>query len=161
MALADTIELDTRIPPRGYAAAAFEAGGAPAVGADYADGQHWDDAWVSVPDGAAAAEVSVHYQSLTRHYVETLRDGNVTDDQGEILHDLWTSTGRGAPIRMGVAEVGLKPFARGDLDCDGQVGIVDLLGLLPEWGQRFSPADLDGSTVVDAADVAILVANWG
>jgi hypothetical protein len=161
MALADTIESDTRIPPRGFDRAAYEAGGAPAVRADYADGQHWDEAHFSVPDGAASAEVAVRYQSLTRHYVEALRDGNVTDDWGEILHGLWESTGRGAPIAMASAGADLAPFARGDIDCDGWVGIIDFLALLQHWGARFTPADLDGDTEVNAADLALLLLNWG
>ena len=100
MALADTIEKDNRIPPRGFDNAAFEAGGAPAVGATYADGQYWSDASFPVPAGAARAQATLYYQSLPRFYIEELRDGNVTDDWGEILHSLWMQTGRGAPIEM-------------------------------------------------------------
>lgn len=100
MALADTIEKDNRIPPRGFSNAAYEVGGAPAVGTAYADGQYWGEALYPIPAGAVLAEVELFYQSLTRHYIEALRDGNETDDWGDILHDLWVETGRGAPIRM-------------------------------------------------------------
>lgn len=100
MALADTIEKDNRIPPRGFDNAAFEAGGAPAVGATYADGQYWSDVYFPIPAGAARAQATLYYQSLPRFYIEELRDGNVTDDWGEILHSLWVQTGRGAPIEM-------------------------------------------------------------
>jgi len=115
MALADTIELDNRIPPRGFANAPFEAGGAPVVGAAYADGQHWHDTHFPVPAGAVRAAVGLHYQSLPRHYVEALRDGNVTDDRGDVLHALWTASGRGAPIPMAAGEVALT----GALFADG------------------------------------------
>lgn len=100
MALADTIEKDNRIPPRGFANTSFETGGAPAVGATYADGQHWSDVLFPIPAGAVHGVVTLYYQSLPRHYIEELRDGNVTDNWGTILHDLWEQTGRGAPIAM-------------------------------------------------------------
>jgi hypothetical protein len=100
MALADTIEKDNRIPPRGFTNAAFEQGGAPVVAATYADGQHWSDVRFPVPAGAVRADVALYYQSLPRFYIEELRDNNTTDDWGEILHALWVQTGRGAPIEM-------------------------------------------------------------
>jgi len=100
MALADTIEKDNRIPPRGFDAARFETAGAPVVGWTYADGQHWDDRGFAIPPGAVAADVTAYYQSTPREYVEALRDGNVTDAWGTTLHDVWTATGRGAPIAM-------------------------------------------------------------
>ncbi len=100
MALADTIVKDNRIPPRGFTNAAFEAGGAPPVGAVYADGQYWSDSRFAVPAGAVRAEAEIYYQNTPRHYIEALRDGNVTDDWGETLADLWNATGRGAPIEI-------------------------------------------------------------
>ena len=100
MALADTIVKDNRIPPRGFANATFEAGGAPPVGAVYADGQYWSDSRFPVPAGAVRAEAEIYYQSTPRHYIEALRDGNVTDDWGDTLADLWNATGRGAPIEL-------------------------------------------------------------
>lgn len=100
MALADTIELDSRIPPRGFTNATFEAGGAPVVGTTYADGQYWHLRLYTIPSGAVRAEVTLNYQSLPRPYIEALRDGNVTDSRGDELHALWTATGRGAPIPM-------------------------------------------------------------
>ena len=100
MALADTIWKDTRIPPRGFDNAAFAAGGAPAVGISYADGQYWHDTTVAIPANAVRVDATIYYQSLTRHYIEALRDGNTTDHWGQTLHDLWQSTGRGAPIAM-------------------------------------------------------------
>ncbi|MEB2284902.1 MAG: hypothetical protein B6D46_12270 [Polyangiaceae bacterium UTPRO1] len=119
MALADTIEKDNRIPPRGFTNAAYEAAGAPIVGAQYADGQYWDDARFPIPVGAVRAAVSLHYQSTPRHYIEALRDGNVTDATGATLHELWSTTGRGAPILMASAETALvAPVCSSDGECD-------------------------------------------
>ncbi len=119
MALADTIELDSRIPPRGFRNAAFEAAGAPVVHWAYADGQHWDEARFAAPPGATRAVVTAYYQSTPRHYIEALRDANVTDDRGDMLFALWEATGRGAPIPMASATLDLADCDPADCDGDG------------------------------------------
>ncbi|MHC4421784.1 MAG: DUF1028 domain-containing protein [Planctomycetota bacterium] len=57
----------------------------------------------------------------------------------------------------------LQYFALGDLDGDGQVGVVDFLGLLALWGPCPDPciADLDGDGVVSVVDFLTQLANWG
>lgn len=105
MALADTIWKDTRIPPRGFANASYANAGAPAVGISYADGQYWHEQRVPLPAQTARVIATLYYQSLTRHYIEALRDGNVTDHWGNTLHSLWQGTGRGAPIAMASAQI--------------------------------------------------------
>jgi hypothetical protein len=110
MALADIIVKDNRIPPRGFSNAAFEDCGAPVVGATYADGQYWDDVAYPIVRGATRAEVTAYYQNLPRHYIEALRDGNHTDDWGQVLYDLWEKTGKGAPIRMASTSVPIHPL---------------------------------------------------
>ncbi|MEB2283788.1 MAG: hypothetical protein B6D46_07305 [Polyangiaceae bacterium UTPRO1] len=109
MSLADTILKDNRIPPRGFDNAAFAAGGAPVVGANYADGQYWDERPFSIPAAAERAEVTLYYQNTPREYIEHLRDANVTDDWGTTLHRLWSETGRGAPIPMVSASLNVTP----------------------------------------------------
>ena len=48
------------------------------------------------------------------------------------------------------------------LDCDGIVGITDLLGLLLAWGtDPGGPPDFDGDRAVGILDLPTLVANWG
>jgi hypothetical protein len=103
MALADTIEKDNRIPPRGFTNAAFEAAGAPVVGEDYEDGQYWHDSRFELPSGAVRADVALYYQSTPREYVEELRDSNYSNHWGDTLHDVWEKTGRGTPIAMASA----------------------------------------------------------
>ena len=53
----------------------------------------------------------------------------------------------------------------GDLDGDGNVGVIDLLILLGNWGPcadcNDCPADLDGDCSVGVADLLILLGNWG
>jgi hypothetical protein len=105
MALADTIVKDNRIPPRGFAAAAYEAWGAPAVAAAYADGQYWAEQTFVVPTGVASAKVTVYYQTAPSSYVTALRDGNRSDAWGKKLYDVWQATGKSAPIAITSASV--------------------------------------------------------
>ena len=46
------------------------------------------------------------------------------------------------------------------LNEDGIVNAADLAILLPQWGDSGS-ADLDGSGAVNPADLAIMLGNWG
>ena len=48
----------------------------------------------------------------------------------------------------------------GDLDCDGKTGSSDLAAMLGVWGTPDQSADLDGSGLVDGADVGLLLASW-
>ncbi|MDP6600718.1 MAG: hypothetical protein QGH76_00325 [Phycisphaerales bacterium] len=160
MALADTIEKDNRIPPRGFNNAAFEQGGAPVVKHVYADGQYWDDSWFAMPTETVTAEVFVYYQNTPRHYIEMLRDGNVTDDWGDILYDLWVETGRGTPIEMTYETIAIGAFVQGDPNCDGTVGVDDLLMVIEAWGHHDSPADLNGDRVVNTNDLLAILSAW-
>lgn len=126
MSLADTIVKDNRIPPRGFSNAMYEAGGAPAVDANFADGQYWADNYFAIPAGATRVEATAYYQIVTRHYIESLRDGNHTNSWGEILHDLWVSTNKAAPTAMHAVALDLTPLLRGDMNCDGRVNNFDI-----------------------------------
>lgn len=48
----------------------------------------------------------------------------------------------------------------GDYNGDGIVDAVDVAELLANWGAVNPPMDLDGSGALDAGDLAILLANW-
>jgi hypothetical protein len=161
MALADTIEKDNRIPPRGFANEAFASVGAPVVGAEYADGQHWSDVLYFIPDGVERAEVRLYYATVTRHYIEALRDGNDTDSWGDTLYDLWLRTGKCTPILMASSEIGIATFLRGDFDRDGVVGVSDLSLLLSDWGESGAVTDLNADGVVDTADLGMLIQSFG
>ncbi len=163
MALADTIVKDNRIPPRGFNNATYEAGGAPAVGVQYANGQYWDDTLFAIPKGSVRAQVTVNYQTVTRHYIEALRDANVTNDWGDILHDLWLQTEKAPPIPMVTTLIVVSPPRQGDVTCDGRVNVSDLLAVINAWGKAGGggPADLDHNGVVNVIDLLLVITNWG
>ncbi|MBL9148177.1 MAG: hypothetical protein JNM94_05725 [Phycisphaerae bacterium] len=74
-----------------------------------------------------------------------------------------------------VADTGSGYFGFGDLGCferspsdcpldlnvDGAVDAADIAVLLGEWGQRWSDADFDNDRAVDASDLAILLGGFG
>jgi hypothetical protein len=122
MSLADMIVKDNRIPPRGYGAEAYEAAGAPVVGASYADGQYWDDQSFAVPAGAVRAEAALYYQNTPKHYIEMLRDNNHTDSWGTTLYNLWETTGKGEPILMASASIDVVGPCSSDFNGDGDNG---------------------------------------
>jgi hypothetical protein len=107
MSLADTIVLDSRIPPRGFTNAALNAVGAPVVGVTYPDGQNWAEMDYPVPQGAVHATAKLYYQVVTPEYIEALRNGNHTDDRGQTLYALWQAADLSASVLMASADVAL------------------------------------------------------
>jgi hypothetical protein len=101
--LNDVITKDNRIPPRGFTNAAFAERLAAPVGATYADGQHWDDVPLVLPEGTSRVEARLLYQSVSWEYLKFLVEENRTDEWGTILHEAWSETGRCAP--ESIAEV--------------------------------------------------------
>ena len=165
MALADTIVKDSRIPPRGFHNADYAAAGAPTVGHAYADGQYWDDARFWIPAGTVRAEVAVLYQTVTRHYIEALRDANYSDHWGQTLHDLWEQSGRAAPITMASATIDLGSFVRGDFNANGVLDPDDaaqLAACLAEGADinACRAGDFNGDGVVDCNDALAMIAAW-
>lgn len=160
MALADTIEKDNRIPPRGFSNATYEAGGAPVVAHTYADGQYWDDSYFALVPGVVRAEVSVQYQNLPRDYIEHLRDANHTNNTGIDLWTLWNATGKGAPVEIVAGQTDITPVVQGDINGDGLVNGLDLTALFSSWNQIDSSADLNGDRRVDSFDLTLLLSNW-
>lgn len=109
-ALNNQIVQDHRIPPRGYAFAAFDAAGA-APHTDgrpdptrYRDGQHWDPAAYRLPPGVVSGTVRLWHQPATAEYIAFLRDAGPfrgrPDSRGDLLYRLWEETGKAAPVEM-------------------------------------------------------------
>ncbi len=158
MAMADTIEKDTRIPPRGFNNAAYEAKGSPAVGTVYADGQYWDDRTFAIPPGAVSATVSLYYQNTPKDYIEHLRDANVTNTWGTTLYNLWQSTGRGAPIQMATRTV--STIHRADFNHNGYIEVQDIFDFLNAWLAGDIAADADHSGDLAVLDIFEFLNVW-
>ena len=66
----------------------------------YADGDYWDDTDYFLPATAETAHVTLYYQTLSKEYVEFLRDENMTNSAGQDLYDAWAANGKSAPVAM-------------------------------------------------------------
>ncbi len=95
--LNDVITKDNRIPPRGFANAAFAEHQCQPVGATYADGQHWDIVTLELPPETTRVEARLMYQSVSWEYVKFLVEENHTDTWGRRLYEAWDKTGRCPP----------------------------------------------------------------
>ncbi len=82
--------------------------------------------------------------------------------------NMWTACPSGAIVTQDFSTLpdancgGEEPGVLGDIDGDGVVDAADLAALLAAWGfcPRPCAADLDGDGDVDAGDLAILLAAW-
>jgi hypothetical protein len=91
-----------------------------------------------------------------------LPKGVVTDLDGNprFINDPCTEdTGNGDPPVADMGAYEFQPPCPCDLDCDGDVGWLDLLHLLGCWGSDCGDIDGDGNT--DTADLLALLAAWG
>ncbi|MBI5863219.1 MAG: hypothetical protein HZB38_01645 [Planctomycetes bacterium] len=106
-ALNNKILKDNRIPPLGFTNAAYNSVGAAPVGAVYADGQNWDSSLYAIPRRAVRAEVTLLYQSMSKEFVEFLRDNATTNGIGMQLYMLWAGNGMCPPETMASGTIGV------------------------------------------------------
>lgn len=95
--LNDVIVKDNRIPPQGFSNEAFSEHLCAPIGAEYADGQHWDDLEYPIPANTATVQVRLMYQSVSWEYIKFLAEENRTDDWGRRLYEAWQETGHCPP----------------------------------------------------------------
>jgi hypothetical protein len=102
------------------------------------------------------------------------QDNGVTPDPGAVISDISQLVALFGEQFANVSQPSVgSPLAgaysaipNADLDHDGQVGITDLLSLLPAWGAcpgpcpPACPADLDGDCVVGIEDLLELLKGW-
>ena len=166
--LNNKIYKDNRIPPRGFANAAFAAFGGTPVGAQLRRravlGRSRSTR--SRPAQRRPA-VTLYYQSTSKEYIEFLRDQNTTNTTGQALYDLWDNNGKCPPEVMVQSQVTLAIIWPGDIDLDGHVNTVDVLLLAECWGTHSGDggynveADADGDGDIDVVDLLILADNFG
>jgi hypothetical protein len=168
-AFCNVIYKDNRIPPRGFTNEAYKEIQSPPVGAFYRDGQYWDDTRYMLPIGAAGVTVRVYYQTLSKDYVEFLREANFTNDAGEILYEQWTLAGKSPPEEMVSQTTDLAEFATGDFNGNSAADLGDQSGFVGclvgpgggPVGSTCEPGDLDGDGDVDLGDVGRFTRRFG
>lgn len=161
---------DNRIPPRGFTNAEFEAIQSPVVGYTYADGQHWDDTYYDIPQGAATARITLYHQTTSRDYIEFLRDNNPNSEtdprnRGVFAYAMWEAAGKSEPVEMAVIgdDMPFMVIPKGDPNCDGRRSVSDIEifinALLGNVGDPFviSALDMDGVNGVNGDDIQAFV----
>ena len=76
----------------------------------------------------------------------------------------WSLFAFGADICTQIAQYSVvieRAQCTGDLDGSGVIDGADLAGLLGAWGTPGRPADLDGDGTVGGADLGVLLGHWG
>ena len=67
----------------------------------------------------------------------------------------------GSSIDIAVAWIATDPVPDADIDDDDTVAVLDLLTLLAQWGEcDLCEADIEGSGLVDAIDLQLLLDAW-
>ena len=103
-ALNNTVIKDNRIPPRGFTNTNFEAVQAAPVGYSYEDGAYSDETYYTVPEATDRVVVKLLYQTVSKEYIEFLRDKNVTNTKGQELYNQWEANGKSTPVVMKESE---------------------------------------------------------
>ena len=168
-AINNKIFKDNRIPPRGFFNANFKQVQASPVEGFYPDGRFWDDTLFTVPASAVDASVRVYYQTTAKEYITFLRDENITNNAGQVLHDQWAMTGKSPPVLMVSDALALTNFTVGDFDNNQVVNGIDWLSLEPclmgpgigPPSVACEPGDLENDSDVDLGDVARFQRRFG
>ncbi len=148
---------DNRIPPRGFTNATFAYIQSPPVNYTYADGQYWDDTHYILPITTDSVEITLFYQTLSKEYVEFLRDENVTNEAGNVLYNLWNTHGKSAPEPMQKISTKSRP----DTDGDGINDSEDNCPSIPNADQRDEDGDGAGATCdCDDSNPSIIEGYW-
>jgi len=139
--LNNEISFDNRIPPRGFSNAAFADIQSPPVAYSYEDGQYWDDTEYILPILTDSITVTLYYQTLSKEFVEFLRDENVTNEAGNILYNLWDTFGKSAPETMNRISLSAIQDSDGDAIRDSR----DNCPSVPNWDQTDEDGDGAGA----------------
>ena len=139
--LADTLMLDTRIPPEGFAPAA--SSDMTPLGRDYADPaggyRNYDDVHYSFSGlcgtGTLHLRARLRYQATTREYMEYLRDHAPASQDpalagmswGQVAFQAWRDHGGATPLEIANATVvlGAAPMACPMIDAGVDAGAID------------------------------------
>ena len=98
--LNDTIYKDNRIPPRGFTNSNFAIIQSPPVAYTYAEGQYWDITKYKLHPYTAHYTATLYYQTVSKEYIEFLKDNNTTDSRGTTMYNLWNNNNKSTPVAM-------------------------------------------------------------
>jgi hypothetical protein len=159
--LNDTLLFDNRIPPMGFTNAAFTRRHARPVGVFYADGSYWDETRYALPSQTAAVCVMLRYQTISREYVEFLRDenaGNVFDwnSWGTKLFTAWEQHGQSRPAMMD--SVSLPVPSTGGMGED-RSGLPNVTELLQNYPNPFNPTTILTFRLAESGPVTLRVVD--
>ena len=172
--LNDCVALDNRIPPKGFTGGGdLQTAPVGYVYPETAPGsdvlQHWDVTTYSIPVPPTAVTpitvtATLRYQTTSKEYVDFLRDEAVTrgfpDDciqrssglpgrtRGELLHDMWGTYGRSAPVDMVQASASATISSVDPMLCYKAKQSKGTTSFLPAEGLSLS--DRFGAITVDA-----------
>ncbi|GEM_PF-884960 len=139
--LNDTIFSDNRIPPRGFTRFGFQQRLAQPVAATYADSQYWDATTYTLPSTASQLSATLYYQTISRSYIEFLRDeniGNANDwnQWGEKLYNSWLLRGKSQPVTMNRLTVAVQDTTT---SVDEQETLPHAIELFQNYPNPFNP----------------------
>lgn len=108
-AINNKIYFDNRIPPKGVTNAELIEIQSPVIGYTYQDYQFWDETVFTAPSGTSYVEATLYYQTVSKEYIEFLKNENNTNNAGDILYNLWSANGKSTPVAMKTANLGTPP----------------------------------------------------
>lgn len=157
LAISNAFFKDNRIPPMGFNNAAFTAVQSGSFPPNlYADGQYWDDTMFAIPAGARTAQVTVYYQTSSKEYMEFLRDGNTSNNLGQVAYNTWVNAGKSAPAVMDTATLTL--LCQCDWNASGTIEVQDIFDFLASWFGSSGDFNADGTTQVQ--DIFDFLSCW-
>jgi hypothetical protein len=63
-----------------------------------------------IPGAPAKIVATLYYQTTSKEFVEFLRDENYTDNQGNVIYDLWVANGKCPPVVMEQDSIFVDPI---------------------------------------------------
>jgi hypothetical protein len=161
--LNDTIVFDNRIPPRGFTNDGFRSRRAEPVGVTYADSQYWDVSRYTLPASTAKVIATLYYQTISKEYVEFLRDenlGNFYDwnEWGTKLYDAWKIRGKSQPVVMNSRTVIVRDSVT-SMAQDQENPYPSTVVMMQNHPNPFNPKTDVRYQISEVSDVALRVYN--
>jgi len=139
-ALNNVVIKDNRIPPRGFTNSNFQSIQAAPVGYSYADGAFSDITHYTVPANTYKVEAKLYYQTVSKEYIDFLRDNNTTNTKGQDLYNLWVALGKSQPVEMKEAE-----FYTSSLSINKETSLFNNIKIYPNPSADFLTIHLENN----------------